>query len=348
LKRAGFLLAALALFVLAAWLMLGPESPRARRAALSFPRHPRPDDIERQERRRTLAVPNGAAGEPARGDPNTDPPAPTPAVDPVHAALPPSRVQVVVEAGVLRDSPLGRRLLACLSPAQSEGLREVEERTGFRPLQQLERIAIAGGANDGQSLIIAEGDFRGVDIMPLAPNADAMEALGERALLAEHGDQTLGFWDERLLLIGDAPSVRDALARLSGGVPATTLSSEAYGEIYGTLSSEMLSQLLPDELGERLRGAADRVLLHVDATDDVLLVAEVHGQREEELADLGTAIAGALSVARLQAVRENDALLADLLDESRVIPGGKSFQLEMALPLATIERHLGECAGVDE
>jgi hypothetical protein len=346
LKRAVFLLAALALFSLAAWLMLAPEPPRARRAAVAFPRYPRSHDIERRERRRTLALPAGAARGPASGDLGAAPP-PAAALDPVHAALPPGNVQLVIEAGVLRDSPVGRRLLACLSPAQSNELRELEVRTGFRPLEQLERVAIAGGAKEGETLLIAEGDFRELDFTLLAPEAGEPETFGERALLAEHGDHTLGLWDERLLLLGDTLSVRDSLARLSGGAPATDLSTEAYGEIYGTVPSEVFSRLLPGELGERLRGAADRVLLHVDATEDVLLVAEVHGQQENELSDLGMAIAGALSVARLSAVREKEALLADLLDESRVIPGSTSFQLEMALPLATIERHLGECASED-
>jgi hypothetical protein len=84
--------------------------------------------------------------------------------------------------------------------------------------------------------------------------------------------------------------------------------------------------------------------LHVDATDDLLLVADVRGPDEELLAELGQSIAGALSLGRLQAVREDDRVLADLLDESRVIPSAGSFQLEVALPLATVERQLGECA----
>jgi hypothetical protein len=339
------LVAALALLALAAWLMLATEPPRARRAPVSFPRYPRSHDIERQARRRTLSLPAAAAGEPASGETVTDlPPA---ALDPVHAALPPGNVQLVIEAGVLRDSPVGRRLLACLSPAQSDELRELEERTGFRPIEQLERIAIASGTYESETLVIAEGNFSEVDLTALSPGAGKLEAVGERALLAEQGDQTLALWDGRLLLLGDTRSVRDSLARLSGGVPATDFATEAYGEIYGTLSSEVFSQLLPSELGERLRGAAERVFLHVDATDDVLLVAEVHGQHEDELSDLSMAIAGALSVARLQAVREKEVMLADLLDESRVIRGGTSFQLEMALPLATIERHLGECASED-
>jgi hypothetical protein len=55
-------------------------------------------------------------------------------------------------------------------------------------------------------------------------------------------------------------------------------------------------------------------------------------------------VGGALALGRLQAVRSDNPMLADLLDESRVIPGDSSFQVEMALPLVTLADQLGECA----
>lgn len=342
-----FLFAALALFVLAAWLMLAPEALRARRPEIAFPRYPRPHEIERQQRRRTLALPvdparerHGAKLEGAEPDS-----VPAASLDPVHVALPASENAIVVEAGVLQDSPVGRMLLACLSPDQSAALREIEERTGARPLQQLDRIALSFDARGGSPLLVADGDFAGIDIGAVAPDA-VVEPLGQRAMLIDRDDQSLAVWDGRLFVFGETDSVRDALARLDGEAPApaTSLSDEAYGEIYGSLSAEILSDLLPTELGERLRSAAQRVLLHVDATDDLMLVAEVHGARQDELSDLGVAIAGALSVGRVQAVREQNSLLADLLDESRIVPGDMNFQLEMALPRGAIERQLGACA----
>jgi hypothetical protein len=332
------------LFVLAAWLMLAPEEPRTRRSEIAFPRYPRPHEIERQQRRRTLALPVESDGTTADAELGTGEPRPAP-FDPVHVALPASELSIVVEAGVLKDSPVGRMLLACLSPEQSAELRELEERTGFRPLDQLDRIALSGSLEDGGPLLVADGDFTRFDVKALGPGA-VIEAVGRSGMLATQGERALAVWDRRILVLGTAEGVRAALARLEGEgeLPASSLSDEAYGEIYGSLSAQMLSQLLPTELGERLRGAAERVLLHVDATEDLVVVAEVHGEREQELSDLGMAIAGALSVGRLQAVRERDALLAELLDESRVVPGDTSFQLEMALPLATIERQLGACA----
>jgi hypothetical protein len=335
------LLAALGLFVLAAWLMLPERPPRPRRAELEFPRAPLPHDIEREERRRTLAVPivagGGAAGEAGGG-------AATVLVDPLHLALPPGDLAVVVEAGTVLASPAGRMLLGCLSPPQAEALHELEARTGFAPLEQLERVALAESAA-GETTLLMSGDFSGLDLARLSDDA-SLEHVGSRALVATRDGGAVAVWDARMLLVGAPDGVREALRRLDGEAAPTPspLSGEMYGEMYGTLSGAALSRLLPAVLGERVRGSAERVLVHVDATDDVLLVAEVHGAHREALEELGQALAGALAMGRLQAVRDDDRLLADLLDESRVIPGDGSFQLEMAVPLATLQETLGECA----
>jgi hypothetical protein len=346
LKKAGFLVAALSLLSLAAWLMIEPETPRAPRAALSFPRVPRQHEIERQERRRTLALPaptRSESGGEAREATPSAPPAPP--ADPVHVALPASEAALVVEAGVLKGSPLGRMLLACLSPGQTANLRELEQRTGLRPLEQLDRIAVSGGTPESGPVLVLSGRLDGVDLR--AFDADAtVDAVGDKTTIAATAARAVAVWDGQILLLGEPSGVRAAVARLEGEVPVppSDLASEAYGEIYGSVPAEALSRMLPSELGERLRVAAERVVLHVDATDDLLLVADVYGRRDEELADLGTAVAGALSIGRLQAASEGNAVLSDLLDESRVIPGSGSFQLEMALPLETLARQLGACA----
>jgi len=341
LKRASYLIAAFALFGLAAWLMLPPRAPRVARAALEFPRGPRPHEIERDERRRTLAVPAVArAGAGGASAEETS----TVLVDPLHVALPPADLAVVLEAGTVLASPAGRMLLGCLSPPQADALRELETHTGFAPLQQLERVAFAESST-GQTTLLMSGDFASLDLKRLADGA-SLERIGAKASIATRDAQAVAVWDGRMLIVGEPGGVREALRRLDGeATPAPSpLSGEVYGEMYGALSGAALSRLLPATLGERVRGAAERVLVHVDATDDVLLVAEVHGARGDALAELGQALAGALAMGRLQAVRDDDRLLADLLDESRVIPGDGSFQLEVALPLATLEDALGACA----
>jgi hypothetical protein len=265
-------------------------------------------------------------------------------VDPLHVALPPADLAVVVEAGTVLASPAGRMLLACLSPPQAETLRELEERTGFAPLEQIERVAFAESAA-GATTVLMSGAFSSLELGRLAEGA-SLERVGAKGSIATRDGWGVAVWDERMLIVGEPAGVRDALGRLDGEVaPAPSpLDGENYGEMYGAVSGAALSRLLPAALGERVRGAAERVLVHVDATDDVLLVAEVHGENPDALAELGRALAGALAMGRVQAVRDDDRLLADLLDESRVIPGHGSFQLEVALPLATLEDALGACA----
>jgi hypothetical protein len=327
--------------VLAGWLMLPPSKPRLRRDALSFPHAPRPHEIERGERRRTLALPALAAGGGAAEA--EDEVSLTGRHDPLHVALPPAGLAIVVEAGMLFDSPAGRMLLGCLSPGESEALRDMEGRTGLAPLQQIERVAVSKGG-EGTSLLLSSGDFSKLDLAAFAEGA-AVERVGREAQLVELMDRTVAVWAGRMLLVGEASGVREALARLEGSAPIapSTLEGEVYGEVYGALSGDALSRLLPAELGQRAR-AAERVLLHVDATGDLLLVAEVYGSDPDAIAELGRALAGALSIGRVKALHDDDRLLAELLEESRVIPDHGSFQLEVALPLASIEAALGDCA----
>ena len=323
--------------------MLPARAPRAPRDPLAFPRAPRPEEIERGERRRTLALPAPAAE--ASSPQLAEELAPVAALhDPLHVALPSADFAVVVEAGTLLASPAGRLLLGCLSPPQAETLRGMEARTGFPPLEQLDRIALADSSS-GRPMLVVSGDFSALDLARLADEA-LVERVGAKAQVVVRDAQAVAVWDRRLLLVGEPDGVREGLRRLDGEVAAlpSSLAEEMYGEVYGALNGEALRRFLPAELGTRVRDAAERVLVHVDATDDLLLVAEVHGTRAEALVELRQALAGALAMGRLQAVRDEDRLLADLLDESRVIPGDGSFQLEVALPLATIEAALGDCA----
>jgi hypothetical protein len=343
LKNAGYLLGALGLLALAALLMRQPEAPRLRLETPEFPRYARSHEIERRETRKTLALPAPHPLDAGTNESEATDDAPPNLADPVLVALSsPDGSAIVLEAAALKDSPIGRMLLACQSPATVAELERVEERTGFRPLEQLDRIGMTTG--NGEPVMVLSGDFSSFDLSLTAPDKPVVTLGNARVLDDEH--MSVAVWKGQLVLMGEPSGVHSALARLEGELPAPAPfpSDEAYGEMYGSLSGQTLSRLVPKALRERALGAADRVLLHVDATDDLLLVADVRGQDEELLADLGQSIAGALSLGRLQAVREDDPLLADLLDASRVIPSEGSFQLEVALPLATVERQLGECA----
>jgi hypothetical protein len=352
LKRSGLLLAALGLFAAGGALMLKPAELRRERAALPFPRNPRPEELERQERRRTFA-PQRAASDVATpgtaGQPSAEPEsAPHPEAeqrfDPLQLALAGSQLGLVLEARALQESPLGRMLLGCLSPDQTQALNELEQKTGLHPLRQIERVAISGEGSDSAVLMLG-GQFAGFD--PSALNEQlSFEPLGEDTLWAESGDRAIASWKGQLLLVGDAEGVRTALTRLEQppSEAAAGLAGEAYGEVYGSLTGQAASRMLPPDLRERFARAAERVTLHVDARDDLLLVADVYGPEQEPLRDLASMVGGALALGRLHAVRSEDPMLAELLDESRVIPGDGSFQVEMALPLVALADQLGECA----
>jgi len=330
--------------------MLKPAELRPERSALPFPRHARPEELARQERRRTFAPQQAADATPRADGQQPDEPEPAPRLeaaqrfDPLQLAIGGSELGVVLEARALQESPLGRMLLGCLSADQLQALTELEQKTGLRPLEQIERVAIAGDGGDAAVLLLG-GQFDGFDPSELderlkfAPQGDA-------ALWAESGDGVIASWKGQLLLLGAAQGVRAALQRLQQepSDAAARLASEAYGEVYGSLTGLAASKILPQALRERFARAAGRVTLHVDARDDLLLVAEVYGAQQEPLRDLASMVGGALALGRLQAVRSENPLLADLLDESRVIPGEGSFQVEMALPLVALGDQLGECA----
>jgi hypothetical protein len=350
LKRSGLLLGALGLLVLSGALMMRPGAAREQRQELPFPRYPRERDLERQRQRNTLLLPRESpastppSSAPALAVPEPQAPEAADAIraDPLHVALAGEPLGLVVEAAALKDSRLGRMLLACLTPELSGELTELEQKTGLRPLEQVERIAIAGKPED--PVVILSGQVGGFEASSLGADVH-FEPHGAQGLLAESSGQAVALWQEQLLLIGRPQPVRAVLERLEGKPSAGgELAGEAYGELYGTLSGPGVSELLPRELRERFATAAERVTLHVDARDDLLLVADVYGAQQPLLADLAKSIGGAFALGRLHAAREDNPLLADLLDQSRVIPGDGSFQVEMALPVATIAEQLGECA----
>jgi hypothetical protein len=120
----------------------------------------------------------------------------------------------------------------------------------------------------------------------------------------------------------------------------------SYGEIYGAIAPAALTGLLGgmnDDI-TRLGSLARDVRLHVDASHDVGIAADIHGDDAEGLTDVSKAIGAALVLGRLNAAHEGNQSLAEVLDFARVNPLNKGFQVEVALPLAFLQKHLAECA----
>lgn len=336
-RRFGWLLLAAGLVVVAGWLMVEPgKAIHPRRPSVDFPRYPRARDLERQRERTTLVT--GAAGTPDDESAQTD------ARDPVHVAIAGGDVALVVEASVIKDSPIGRMLLGCLSPDERKGLQEFRSKVGFDPLERVDRIAMGRADEKGGGLVVASGDFDGADLSGLEPDL-TVEPRGPHTTLYGSAGNTIARYGSDMLLFGQRDSVLSAVDRLEGEQPAemSLPMGEAYGEAYGMISGGAMADLVPSEFRDRVRRAVDRVMLHVDTTEDLLMVANVTGSAEETR-DLGRSIGAALAVGRMRAIQNDEQLFADLLDQSRVIPDDSGFQLEMALPLSAIQKALGACA----
>ncbi|WP_254614877.1 hypothetical protein [Myxococcus sp. CA056] len=356
-KRRVWLVMAALLFVVAALLMFLGQGEEKGPAALEvdFPRRMRAPDRERAERRRTQVLPtlaptdSGTAAEPSRPR------------DPLLAALPrgPGKTAVIIEANALRHSPIGGLLLDCLMRDGGKQLEEFRQKSGVDPLQDLDRLVVT---DEGMMLSGNFENARFKDLLGERVSAD----YGEGARVYEAGESSvtnpdgttmkrrdtsaIATWNNQLLVVGKSPDeVKAAIDRVEGrgpDEPPAISESSTYGEMYGVLSVEMIARLFPPEqaaLAQRLRDVAQNVELHLDASSDVALVAEVKGPSADDVTDLGKSLGAALSLARIKAQAGEDKDLAQLLDFAKVKPDGDSFTLEMAVPLAVIQERLAFC-----
>ncbi|MBF5044095.1 hypothetical protein FGE12_16980 [Aggregicoccus sp. 17bor-14] len=358
-RQRKWLVAAAVLFALGALLMLWGQGDRDAPPPpqVEFPRALRDAEQERAVARRTQRVPV------ATPEPGT-PPEPAAPRDPVLAALPRGKghTAVVFEANALRHSPVGELLLACLMRDGGKQLREVRERTGVDPLEDLDRLVVT---DEG---VILSGNFAKARTSELFARATA-RSYGDSARLyeppaPEGGEEprvgpdapaprgSLASWNDQLFVVSKTPQgAQQVIDRVEGragdGEQPLLGEDSTYGEMYGVVSVDQLSQMLGNdqpELLQRLREVADHVELHIDARSDVAVVAEVKGADAAKVEDLGKSLGAALSVARLKAQAEGSQELSQLLDFARVRPEGDTFQLEVALPLDYLKQKLAFCS----
>ncbi|WP_437572244.1 hypothetical protein [Sorangium sp. So ce542] len=341
-RHRAWLLAAVLLLGLAAWLMsrgdVEATSPK-KKARVEFPRGPREPELERSLRRRTLRPP--------ALDPSAEP---RPSRDPLLTALPTDRATsaVVFEASAIKESPAGKLWLDCmLAKLEMDSFDELEDEFGIDVLEDIDRIAATSGP-----LVVVSGQFPSARLDSLRGRRRAYGARG--ALFEDDEEEGLspvfGRWGDGLLLVGrDAEAVEAAIDRLEDKVaPAPPLIPEwaSYGDAYGVLSADDVAELLegsePD-IAERLRGAVGQVELHVDASEDVAIVADVTGPVAADVDDLGKTLGTALSLARLKAQSDGEEQLVELLDLARVSPRNGRFSMDLALPLPMIQKAMGRC-----
>jgi hypothetical protein len=335
---------AVLLFAVAALLMTladrRPDDGRRGRV-VEFPRHPRPPEFERMQRRRTLAP---APGDEPRfsGDDRRR--------DPVLVALPagPGRTAVVAEASALAHSPVGQLLLACLhAEPGGDPLDELRRRTGIDLVRDVDRVGVF---DDG---MLVSGHFQEARWGEVFKEAAATRYGAQATIYTPPGGEERGeafaTWGGTMLLVGKPAALRAAIDRLEGRAaagPAVLAEHQAYGDIYGVVGADLLGRVFGGAqpgLARQFREAADRIELHVEASGDVALVATVRGNGPTQVADLGKTLGAALALARVDALARGERDLAELLDHARVTPAGPSFTVELALPQAFLEKHLAQC-----
>jgi hypothetical protein len=340
-SRAAWLLSAMALFAVAAWLMArGDPEAKAVPAPAERVSFPKPfDEVARARRmkRQTLPAPPPAA----------QPEAPPRPRDPVLAAFAASqgKSMVVLEANALFESPLGKLLLGCLRrDAGPDLLEEIRERAGVDLTRDLDRVATSG------KVTIVSGRFERVPWSDLLPESRP-RPLGDQATLYQTGSRgAFAVWKDQLVVTGESPEqIARAVDRIEGRAPpeAPALGEEAaYGELYGVLGADFFDEVLgreQPELAQRLREVAERIELHANAMGDVAVTAEVSGSSAEKMRDLASSFGGALALGRLKAQASGEKALSELLDLARVEPRGNRFTLELAMPMAWLEKQLAFC-----
>jgi len=339
-RHARWLVLAFMLFGVAAWLMSRGEKGGASaevKELRPFPNRLDPEGWQRLQRRLTLPAPAAPADFP--GD--------TRMRDPLLTALgPEAKINLVFEASAIRDSPVGQLLLRCMSRDAEHG-RNRDSRLMLDFVQQVDRVAIS------DDVLLATGGFdpaRWQEIHPGKPSPYG-EATIYESDEGVRGGSVLATRPPNLVLLGqDRRAIEKALDRLEDPNPEAKppiAPSDTYGEIYGVLASKELTQMLPPDVRDKFAGATNRVELHADMRDDVLIVADVDGPQAEQVEELGRALAGAMALGRVKARADDNTALQQLLERSRVSLHGTSFRVEAAFPIALIAERLGACATAD-
>lgn len=338
-KRFSWLLVAVVLLGIAAWFMSRGDKPKRtpREAEVDFPRFPRNEERLRNERRRTLP--------PAR--PKGDAPRADELVkrDPLIVALPTDKKKstVVFEIAGLRDSPVGKAWLDCLMKRDGQrGLEKFQSEFGLNPVEDIERVAVSSAP---LMILSIRGDSADFDRPGFSKRI-----FGTQGAIYEKppSRDVFATWGDSLVLTGpNVTAIEEAITRLESGEASEPAIPEwsRYGDIYGSISPTELSDMMPDaqdELAKKVREAVERVDLHVDASEDVAIVADVEGPGEGDIADLGKSFGAALSLARVKAKSDDNDKLAELLDYAAVHPRGNRFALDVALPFDLL-KEMGPC-----
>ena len=351
-KRKGIWLGvAVGLLALSAWLMSrgDSEKPTVRPPKVEFPHGQTQKESDRNNKRRTL---------PSLDDPSKE--GFHMKRDPLLVALPtdPKRSALVFELDALKESPIMKAWLDCVLEREGSAagdLQKFKDKLGVDPFEDIERVAMSS-----DKLMILQGN---VGKATFDEESWDKRTYGEKGVIYTNpvSGRVVGMWGSDMMLVSGDPdsadAVQDAIDRLESTNPgqrSLLADFQAYGDVYGVLSPDDLAQSMgrgQKELADKVKQLVSRVDFHMDAAEDVAMVADVRGEPRDgsadDMEDLAKSFGAALAVGRIKAQEDGDDKLAQLLDFAKVKPSGGSFSVDVALPYELL-KEMGPCRKDDD
>jgi len=350
-RRSIWILLALLLFLGAGWLMTSEfASLSPRRRPPKFPSYMRQDEVVRMvNRKHALMLKAWDSATKAQRE-NIE----NQRFDPLLVALSAVRTPrtlLIFEIAALEKLPAVQSLLNCMPKKVKDRALKFKDKTGIDPFTSIERAAVAG------DMLLLSGDFSGANWGETFSGFQS-EPYGKDGMFYSHsgpndagprGSSFLVWKDEMIVSTDDPEMARRVVDLLEGregfekeGFPEL----DTYGQIYGEISVKDAMEALSDskdDLAKRFGEAISSVKIHVDASEDVVMTAEMSGEDPDRVNDVAKSMGAALSLLRVKARSDEDRNFTELLDYARIHPEGGSFILDLALPLDFIQRSLSNC-----
>ena len=257
---------------------------------------------------------------------------------------------LVFEANAIRHSALGEGFLNCLGDNIQNDISRFQNELGLNPLEDIDRMAM------GDNTVMFSGHFENFNWQELFETAP-IEYGNNAMLFTENSDpnnpdqeltERLALWNNELLIVGkNREDLENTIDTLEGRKAMDSIplkESETYGEAYGTISTQLLEKLIPEDAGalkEEILKVVSGVQLHTNAMSDVAISAQLTSDGNiEGLSDLGRSMGGALSLALAAARLQGDDQLAQLLEFAKITDNNGELSLDLALPEDYLRRHL--------
>lgn len=347
---AGWMLGAVSVGGLVAWLLLAPSPPAPARPEPARPATAYAAEIEAPE----LAASTASAAAEATAPTTVARPAARPR-DALRVATAvagtPERRFVIDVAGIVQSAP-GQAMVRCINKSDARSLKRLREEARFRPFEQIERVAVAG------DMAAFSGDFKGVRWAQTEKYPTRMVRYGEHGRLYLPDDERpwrkgFGVWkDEIVLGGGDRAGLEAAIDRLEGrGAigPGQRALGHASGVVPAADVFEML-RIAPDVAGPLstlLEEQGAQVQFRVDVGDWGLKVGVELLEADADSADALSAAADSALQGGLAPGQQTK--LAPLLAGLGVTKGeAGDFKVSLPIPMPVLKGLLGPCAEPDE